>query len=73
MGVLSDYRLVVNPSTGAVQLWSIPPTERSETKRKHSAITASEFVKLPEQVFAVSVKLQDEGFIGRRLRQIVDA
>jgi hypothetical protein len=79
LSVLSDYQLVVTTNTGAVQLWSIPPTEQSSPElvwnreEALSAITASEFVELPEQTSVVSVKLLNEGFTARLLRQLVEA
>ncbi len=79
LSVLSDYQLVVTTNTGAVQLWSIPLTEHPSPElvwnreEALSAITASEFVELPEQASVVSVKLQNEGFTGRLLRQLVEA
>ena len=79
LSVLSDYQLVITTNTGAVQLWSIPSTEHPSPdliwnrEEALSAITVSEFVELPEQTSVVSVKLQNEGFTGRLLRQLVEA
>ncbi|KAF8325526.1 hypothetical protein F5887DRAFT_1065329 [Amanita rubescens] len=79
LSVSSDYQLVITTSTGAVQLWSIPLTEHPSSElvwnreEALSAITASEFVELPEQTSVVSVKRQNEGFPGRVLRQLVEA
>ena len=73
---------MVTSSTGAVQLWSIPSKSDTENPSPElvwnreealSMIAASEFVELPEQASVVSVKLQDEGFVTRLLRQLVEA
>ena len=71
LSVLSDYQRVITTNTGAVQLWSISPTEHPSPdliwnrEEALSAITVSEFVELPEQTSVVSVKLQNEGTISR--------
>ena len=77
--VSPDYQLVVTSSTGAVQLWTIPsnPDLSSELvwnrEEALSTITASEFMELPEQASVISVKLHNEGFVPRLLRQLVEA
>ena len=72
------YQLVITSSTGAVQLWSIPSNSDApellwNREESLSTIAASEFVELPEQASVVSVKRQDEGFVPRLFRQLVEA
>ncbi|KAM6494809.1 Protein of unknown function (DUF1620) domain containing protein [Amanita muscaria] len=74
--VAPNPRVVISTSTGTVQSWSLSTTDAEMVWNREeglSAISAAEFVQLPEQQSVVALGREGEGFMGRLQRQLVQA